>query len=172
MSAFKDSFVKYDWKSEYEELTDSFLKLHFGSSSGLAKTFPCMRGDYRWHTSKPTVIDSRTLAKNNTEYHGLENHAKQYHVTAQYEYAYHHWLLAASWRRDDLKANNLSDYSHENAIKYCIKHALYNKALHDWQQNPESELPTPENFGLKSNDVETKYKKAKKEIDSIKNKQT
>lgn len=159
--------MQYEWKSEYEELTESFLKLHFGSSSGLTKAFPCMRDNYPWHSSKPSVVDSRTLAKNNTEYHGLENHAKQYHVTAQYEYSYHHWLLAASWRRDDLKSNNLSDNSHEYAIKYCIKHALYNKALHVWQQNPKSALPTPEDFGLNSKDIEAKDKEAQEEIDSF-----
>ena len=96
---------KYDWKPEYDDLASQFLKLHFGRSQGLTHIFPCMRGEYKWGTHRPDVLDSRIPAKNNTEYHGLERYAMQYHATAQYEYAYHHWLLAACWRNEDMEVN-------------------------------------------------------------------
>ena len=108
--------MDFSWKSEYEELASQFLKQHFGSAQGLTNCFPCMRDDYPWASHRPDVIDSRVPAKNNTEYHGLEKHAAQYHATAQYDYAYHHWLMAASWRRQDMLANNFNDNSHKKQL--------------------------------------------------------
>lgn len=55
-----------------------------------------MRDDYPWGSHRLDIIDSRVPAKKNTEHHGLEKLAAQYHITAQYDYAYHHWLIAAS----------------------------------------------------------------------------
>jgi len=129
--------MDFSWKPKYKRLASEFLKLHFGGSQGLTKSFPCKRDDYPWASHRPSVVDSRVPAKNNTEYHGLEKHAAQYHATAQYDYAYHHWLIAASWRDQDMQANNFSDGSHKKTIEYCVKQALYNMALESWQKNQE-----------------------------------
>ena len=115
----------FDWKPECEELARLFIEQHFGGPQGLTSVFPCMRNEYPWGADRPAVTDSRVTAKNNTEYHGLERHASQCNATAQYEYAYHHWLLAAYWRRGDAEANNFVDPSHEKAVRNFIKQALY-----------------------------------------------
>ena len=126
-----------------------------------------MRNNYLWGSHRPDVVDSRVPAKNNTEYHGLERHAMQYHATAQYEYAYHHWLLAACWRKEDMEANNFQDSSHLNAIRYTIKQALYNKALHEWQESGgRGQLPQPEDFELNAIDIERKEHNALEEIEN------
>ena len=75
--------MRFDWKSEYTTLAREFLEQHFGGPGGLTRLFPCMRDDYVWGAHRPSVVDSRVPAKNNTEYHGLERHASQYHATAQ-----------------------------------------------------------------------------------------
>lgn len=156
--------MQFNWEPEYDVLVDEFLELHFAGARGITATFPCMRNEYSWGSHRPDVIDSRVAAKNNTEYHGLERHAWQYHATAQYEFAYHHWLLAACWRREDAKANKFQDEKHDNAVRYCIKQALYNRALHEWQQTPTTKTPAPEDFDLISADIELKERKAASEI--------
>lgn len=158
--------MRFNWKSEYNVLASNFLKQHFGGAQGLTSCFPCMRDEYQWGEHRPDVLDSRVPAKNNTEYHGLERHASQYHATAQYEFAYHHWLLAASWRREDMRANNFEDESHLNAMRYAIKQALYNKELHLWQQSPSSKPPAPEDFDLSTHDLEKKEDKAWRELET------
>ena len=158
--------MQFDWKSEYESLVDDFLKQHFGGPN-LSGMFPCMRPEYRWGNHRPLVGDARIPAKNNTEYHGLERHASQYHLTAQYEFAYHHWLIAGYWRVQDAKANDFHDASHENAVRYCVRQALYNKALHEWQQSPAGEPPRPEQFGLAHGDIQGKDRKAEDQIEAF-----
>jgi hypothetical protein len=148
--------AQFEWCSEYDALARQFLDLHFRGGQGVTDTFPCMRGEYRWGKQRPPVIDSRVPAKNNTEYHGLENYASQYHATAQYEFAYHHWMMAAAWRRDDLAANDFTDNGHEKAVQYCVKQALYNHALWQWQASPTTAPPTPESFGLAHSDISKK----------------
>ncbi|MBS8239936.1 hypothetical protein DYI22_05400 [Marinobacter lipolyticus] len=160
--------MDFSWKPEYENLASEFLKQHFGGAQGLTNCFPCMRGDYPWGAHRPDVLDSRVPAKNNTEYHGLEKHAIQYQATAQYEYAFHHWLIAASWRRQDMVANNFNDDRHEKALEYCIKQALYNRALHRWQKNSEGcLLPDAFSFGLDDGDVRKKEEKALEDIEEF-----
>lgn len=83
--------MRFDWQPKYVALASQFLAQHFGGAQGLTNCFPCMRDDYPWGDHRPQVLDSRVPAKNNTEYHGLEKHAKQYHATAQYDFAYHHF---------------------------------------------------------------------------------
>ena len=158
--------MQFDWKPEYDDLARQFLVQHFGGAQGLTACFPCMRKEYPWAAHRPDVLDSRVPAKNNTEYHGLERHACQYHATAQYEFAYHHWLLAASWRREDMKANRFTDEAHLNAIRYAIKQSLYNKALHFWQQSPSERSPQPKDFGLSVSDLEQKESKAWSELEN------
>jgi hypothetical protein len=159
--------MQFKWKPEYNELAERFLEFHFAGAKGVTALFPCMRDEYPWGSHRLDVLDSRIPAKNNTEYHGLERHAWQYHATAQYEFAYHHWLLAACWRREDAIANNFQDEQHEKAVRYCIKQALYNKALHQWQQSPNIKAPVPEDFELNSTDIEREENKASSEIENF-----
>lgn len=92
------------------------------------------------------MLDSRIQAKNNTEYHGLERHAWQYHVTTQYEQSYHHWLMAAAWRHEDLQHLGASSGGHDDAIRFCIRQALFNQALAA-RKFPEP-WPSPANYGI------------------------
>ncbi len=158
--------MQFDWKPEYDDLASQFLVQHFGGAQGLTACFPCMREEYSWAAHRHDVLDPRVPAKNNTEYHGLERHACQYHALAQYEFAYHHWLLAASWRREDMKANRFTDEAHLNAIRYAIRQFLYNKALHLWQQSPSESRPQPKDFGLSTNDLERKVNKAWSQLEN------
>ena len=66
-----------------------------------------------------------------------------------------------------MEANNFQDEGHINAIRYCIKQALYCRALDKWQKNKEKRtvLPNPEDFSLSVQDIEQKEQKALKEID-------
>ncbi|MCA1779634.1 MAG: hypothetical protein LC637_09685 [Xanthomonadaceae bacterium] len=160
----------YEWKSEYDDLTNEFAIKHFGPKgySNITSFFPCMRDKYKWATYRPDIPDSRVAAKNNTEYHGLEEHAKQYHVTAQYEEAYHYWLMAADWRRQDMLAHNFDDDGHKSAVTFCIKQALYNKALTEWQTRDdlhERKAPAPEEFELTDELIRKMDEKAEKIIE-------
>ncbi|MGO8854580.1 MAG: hypothetical protein ACLQO1_02540 [Steroidobacteraceae bacterium] len=155
--------MDFDWKPEYDELADRFMKQHY-SGRTLSAAFPSMRESYPWGEHRPPVGDARVPAKNNDEYHGLETHANQYHLTAQYEFAYHHWLMAAWWRIDDAKANNFRDPPHQEAIRYCVRHALYNKALYEWQQTGSGLAPQPEVFGLTRRQIDAKDAKAQGQI--------
>ncbi|MFC1404001.1 MULTISPECIES: hypothetical protein [Streptacidiphilus] len=121
--------VDDSWKPEYDSLARGFLKRYFGPHANLAIMFPCMRVDYRWAEHRPRVGDSRVPAKNNTEYHGLERHAWQYHVTAQYEEAYHHFLMAAYCRLGDEDVFGRLDEAHLRAVRFCVRHALFNRDL-------------------------------------------
>ena len=161
--------MQFDWKPEYDALARHFLELHFGGSQGLSRVFPCMRTEYRWGSHRPPVPDARIPAKNNTEYHGLERHAAQYHATAQYEFAYHHWLMAAYWRQTDAECD-LTDANHENAIRYCVKQALYNQALHEWQRASVVPAPQPELFELTRRDIEKKDERARGELEAFRSK--
>ena len=145
--------MSYEWKAEYRVLARQFLQQHFGGTSGLTSTFLCMRDDYPWGDHRPDVVDSRIPAKNNTEYHGLECYANQYHATAQYEFAYQHWFMAAYWRTVDAESNNFLDATHSKAVEYCLKQAQYNKSLAEWQDHPVGPAPEPEKFNLSSGDL-------------------
>lgn len=158
---------RFDWKPKYDILARKFIKLHFGDHQGITRCFPCMRNEYPWSNHRPSVGDSRVPAKNNTEYHGLETHAMQYHVTYQYEFAFHHWLLAAWWRRGDMKANGFEDSGHLKAIRYAIQQAMYNKSLFNWEKGRRKTLPKPEHFKLTSADIEAKRLKALKQIEDF-----
>jgi hypothetical protein len=162
--------MPYEWKDEYRALARQFLNQHFGGAQGLTSTFPCMRGDYPWGDHRPDVIDSRIPAKNNTEYHGLERYANQYHATAQYDFAYQHWLMAAYWRRVDAECNNFTDACHSKAIEYCLKQALYNQSLSSWQENPVGPVPKPEEFDLSTGDLDKKEILATAQFEAVQEK--
>lgn len=159
--------MSYQWKDEYNVLARQYLDDHFGGTQGLTATFPCMRDDYPWSSHRPDVLDSRIPAKNNTEYHGLERYANQYHATAQYDFAYQHWLMAAYWRKVDAESNNFVDVGHAKAVEYGLKQALYNESLSIWQSNPIGKAPLPERFGLSSKDVDNKEAKAQAQLDAF-----
>ena len=125
---------KYQWTDQLDALVDEFLVRYFGPRRD-ASWIGYSRDDYPWSNKKIKVGDSRVHAKNNEEYHGMERHAWQYHVTAQYAEAYHHFLMAASWRREDLELLGVSDERHSRAIDFCIRHAFYNRDLATAQKN-------------------------------------
>src|ERR1700683_4443063 len=159
--------MQFHWNVGYDKLAERILKKHFpgGSLSGL---FPCMRTENRGGAHRPFVGDARIPIKNNTEYHGLENHAAQYHVTAQYEVAYHYWLLAGYWRQGDMEAHGFTDAPHRQAVEYCLKQALYNRALYRWQRtNPRAYPPQPGQFGLTRDDIDAKDQKAEAQIAAV-----
>ena len=161
----------FDWKPEYRGLAKIFCKQHFGGYSNLSTVFPCMRLDYPWAKKRGKIFDSRVPAINNTEYHGLERYATQYHATAQYEFAYHHWLIAATLRREDMQVNDFTDKGHLERIKTCIKHGLYNLALWEWQKAPGTvALPIPSQFELTEEEIDKQTEQAEKEIDLAMNK--
>jgi hypothetical protein len=122
------------WKARYFHQVDSYITKHFGTVGGITSLFPYMKANFTWY-GKTDPSDPRTALKSNYEYHGLERHAKQYHVTAQYREAAEHWLIVAVLRRDMMKAQRLSDQQHLRAVEYAIKHYRYNMALHRWQRS-------------------------------------
>lgn len=127
-----------------------------------------MRNSFPWADSRPPVADSRIPAKNNAEYKGLERHANQYHAAAWYDFAYHHWLLAAWWRHADMKAHNFDDHGHREAIRFCLKQFAYNEALWRWQSaDARGAPPAPEDFELESEKVDVLEAKAQRELDAV-----
>lgn len=68
--------------------------------------------------------------------------------------------MSASWRTDDAQANNFHEPQHLEAIRYCVKQALYNKALYEWRPSGASKSPQPELFGLKLRQIDDKDAKA------------
>jgi hypothetical protein len=161
--------MKPRWKPSYRRLVDEFITLHFGSVEGITRLFPYMKPEFKWKDKNVLPMDARTVLKNANEYHGLERHAHQYHVTAQYDYAYYHWLIAAAWRRENMGANNFKDERHKKAVEFVLRNVEYNKALHDWQQShPQNRrrVPTPEEFGLDRKKIDKMDRIAEAEIDS------
>ncbi len=125
-----------------------------------------MRDDYPWGDDRPSVADPRIPAKNNTEYKGLERHASQYQATAQYDYAYHYWLIAAWWRRVDMITHHFDDAGHVKAIEFCLQHAAFNEALWRWQKRPDrSPPPKPGDFDLDDARVDVLEQRAQAQID-------
>lgn len=126
--------ITYQWTDQLEALASEFLDKYFGANRD-ASWIGLSRDEYPWSNTEIRVGDSRIHAKNNEEYHGMERHAWQYHVTEQYAEAYHHFLMAASWRRTDRELLDAWDEAHEEAIQFCIRHALYNRDLETARRN-------------------------------------
>lgn len=159
---------RWKWKDSYDRQARGFVKLHFNGLGGLSTLFPCMRDTYPWSDNRPSVADPRIPAKNNTEYKGLERHASQYHATGQYDFAYHHWLLAAWWRRADMEAHGFADDGHLTAVRFCLQQAVYNKALSRWQlRNGRGAPPAPESFDLDRAKVDLLEERAQKQLDEV-----
>lgn len=137
------------WNDAYEEIAEAHLKTYFGSFNGLTSVFPCLRDRYPWGDHRPDVIDSRIPAKNNTEYHGLESYAGQYHAAGMYAESSHHWLLAAWHRQIDKTTHGFNDAAHDRALSFCLKNHMFNEALENWSKAGGPGLaPQPEAFGL------------------------
>jgi len=146
MGPAKDAPV---WEEAFAATAASYLQRYFGGFGGLTTAFPCMRDDYPWAANRPDVPDSRVPAKNNTEYHGLESLAGQYHSAAMYQEASHHWLMAAWCRRIDKTTHGFNDAGHDRALSFCLKNAKFNDALKDWSDNGgRGPAPEPSEFGL------------------------
>jgi hypothetical protein len=163
-----DPTDRWAWKATYDRQARRFVKLHFNGPHGLSSIFPCMRDTYPWDNSRPPVADPRIPAKNNTEYKGLERHASQYHATDQYDFANHHWLLAAWWRHADMEAHGFTDNGHLGAIRFCLQHAAYNEALWRWQRDGgRGAPPAPEAFELDTAKVNELEDRAQRELAAV-----
>jgi len=141
--------VDVEWRDEYGTLAGELTIRYFGRPPRLPRSAAYEREDYPWNIERRgMVVDSRGHAKNSAEYHTLEDHAWQYHVTAQYEQAYHYWLMAASHRRDDAELiSGEPDPGHGRAIRFCLRHALFNQALAAAQRSG-GPWPTEVQFGI------------------------
>lgn len=63
--------------------------------------------------------------------------------------------------------NGLNDLQHSNAVKYRIKNALYNKALHEWQEaTTQYTVPKLDDYGLSEQDLNKKEQLALDEIEN------
>jgi hypothetical protein len=154
----------FRWKPSYDKLARQFIKEHFKTTTGITLLFPLMSRKLKWKDKKRIPLDVRTVTKNAVAYHGLERHAHQCHVAGQYDHAYRHWLIAACWRRENNAANRFYDAGHRRAARFALQHALYNKALSDWQARRLPTLPLPEDFGLVGSDVDLMDQRAEEEI--------
>jgi hypothetical protein len=151
------------WRDEYDRVGTRALKKHFGDSQGITWLFPYMKADFKWR-GEAGVADARTALKSNNEYHGLERHARQYHVTGQYEEAYEHWILAATWRREVMMSQGIGDAAHQSALDFALRNARYNKALFEWQKGWRFRVPKPARFGLDARILEKKDREAERQI--------
>lgn len=137
------------WDEAYAEPASRYLDQYFGGPGGLTSAFPSMRNDYLWAAGRPAIPDSRVTAKNNTEYHGLESQAGQYHAAAMYAEASHHWLMAAWWRHIDKTTHGFGDAGHDRALSFCVKNFRYNEALEAWSTcGGAGAAARPVEFGL------------------------
>ncbi|MBM3603914.1 MAG: hypothetical protein FJX25_03955 [Alphaproteobacteria bacterium] len=144
-----DALQEPVWNDDHAEAAADYLQRYFGGLAGLSSAFPCLRDHYPWADFRHDVADSRVPAKNNTEYHGLEELAGQYHAAAMYEEASHHWLMAAWSRKDDMDAHGFGDAGHKNALSFCLKNFAFNRALKNWSDAGRHEaVPAPSRFGL------------------------
>ncbi|MEA3095492.1 MAG: hypothetical protein QOJ04_6834 [Caballeronia sp.] len=160
------SFCEPTWDPAFSEAAAEYLQRYFGGWGGLTSSFPCMRDNYPWADHRPDVVDSRIPAKNNTEYHGLETYAAQFHATARYEEASHHWLMAAWCRRIDKNTHGFDDAGHDQAITFCLKNHLFNAALSRWSDSGGGErVPAPEEFGLTEKQCDRLEAKAAEALD-------
>lgn len=140
--------TKNEWKKAKQIFESQFPE-------GLNSLFPCMRDEYRWSLSRPPVADSRTVAKDNTEYHGVANLANQYAASAQYQEASDYFLLAAALRSSSADTNDLHDTGHDNAIETQLNLSDYFSALNCWQKNSSSQpLPQLLQFNLRQSIVD------------------
>jgi hypothetical protein len=147
------------------------LEKHFGSAQGVTNLFPYMKADFNVKGNK-NVFDPRVMLKTNNEYHGLERHARQYHVVGMYDVAAEHWLLAAAWRRDVMRAEHTKDDQHVRAMEFAIQNYRYNRALYRWQKRRRFPMPEPEHFGLSSEMMDRKDQHAEAEIERGMKKET
>ncbi|TFB59629.1 hypothetical protein [Cryobacterium sp. Sr3] len=139
------------WTSELAQLANEKVILYFGSWNRLPRGDEYERESYPWDLKKRGMVgDSRVHAKNNIEYHTVEDHAFQYHVSARFEEAFHHWLIAAAHRIEDTELIGRDESTHNRAIEFCIREALYNRALHEMQTAKEDfrDWPLPQDFGI------------------------
>lgn len=158
------------WFPKYNRLARQFADQHFGGWNGVLRLFTYMNTpNLNWPDSEELPADVYFVRKMANEYHGLERHAQQYHVTAQYDYAYHHWLMAACWRRENMVINNFTDERHLRAVDFDLACAFYNKALFNWFSDGvfvnRKSMPQPYEFGIREKILIEKDIQAQIEID-------
>lgn len=158
--------MKFEWSDQHAKDGLRYLKRYFGDWQGLTSVFACMRNEYPWDSSRPSIPDSRVAAKNNTEYHGLERHAAQYRAAAMYDEARHHWLMAVMVRKADMDAHGFDDDRHRNALSFCLRNAAFDEALGRWsKEGSVRPVPQPEEFGLREYDIARNELKAQAALD-------
>jgi hypothetical protein len=157
--------MRYAWRAEYLMLVHRFVRKRYGGLGGITAWFPYMEAHFKW--TGPDIADVRPAVKTIWEYHALERYARQYHVTAQYEVAAEHWLIAAAWRQGLMNANDVWDEGHVRAVEFAVKNYKYNLALFRWQKRRRLSLPKPEQFGLSSAVMDTKEAAAQAELDAV-----
>lgn len=161
------------WHPKYDRLAHQFAEKHFGGWDGVIKLFASDKPlSLKWSDISTDPVDVAFVKKMANEYHGLERHAHQYHVCAMYDYSYHHWLMAAVWRKENMDINNFTDEKHRMAIDFDLGCAAYNLALYDWfvqRRSFRKTMPQPYHFGLKGKVIDNKDIKAEKELTKIYN---
>lgn len=153
----------WEWREEYDGLASRFIEMHFGRADGVTRLFPYMKPSFGWKDKSLIPADVRTVAKNNVEYHGLEDHARQYHLSGMYREAYEFWLMAACWRRENMRANGFDDERHLDAVAFCLRNAHFNRDLAAWQRR-EGPLVGPEEYGLDEKTIAGHDRRARRQI--------
>ncbi|PTW43689.1 hypothetical protein C8J25_1154 [Sphingomonas faeni] len=154
---------RWQWEESYDPLVSQFIAKHFGTSKGIVDLFPYMKDSFKWKDKAVVPPDARVVRKNNNEYHGLERHAKQYHLSAMYQDSYEFWLIAAAWRHQNMNANGFTDDRHRDALAYTIRNACFNRDLAGWQQNG-GRLPIPEEYDLTEEMISAQDAMAERQI--------
>lgn len=153
----------WQWEDSYDPLVTQFISKHFGRSAGITRLFPYMKPDFKWKDKKSFPPDARVVLKNNNEYHGLERHAKQYHLSGMYQEAYEFWLIAAAWRHQNMKSSGFTDDKHLRALAFTIQNACFNEALAEWHLGRRP-LPLPGDYDLSDATIAAQDKEAMHQI--------
>lgn len=161
-----------EWaEEELSNAEDTFRRL-FPGGKGMGVWTAEAVTNRSWGGSKNNLSspDTRIQFKNNAEYHGMEVHAWQYLVTAQYSEASDHFYAAALWREQDAAViqdcnpGRALDSGHLQAILLCIRLARYSRALYR-AQRLGLRYPGPEKFDLDPQFVERRENKAQEQLD-------
>jgi hypothetical protein len=156
-----------DWTPSYRRLVHRYVRKHFGSAQGVTDLFPYMKPDFRIKGGGDDVFAPRITLKSNNEYHGIERHARQYHAVGMYDSAAEHWLIAAAWRHDVMKANRNFDDRHVEAMEFALKNFRFNRSLDRWQKRLHRTCPRADRFGLDQSKIDLSDQRSEGEINTV-----
>lgn len=114
--------------------------------------------------------DTRVRFKDGREYHGMEDYAWQYFVTAQFSDASDWFYVAAVWRSEDMEAildenpGHTPDQGHLTAIETCVRMARFAKGLAA-ARSAGTAQPHAREYGLIETKVRRGEAKAQRAID-------